>query len=413
MFPRAASLSRAGRVMAGKITSDLLGSVRRGRSLTRSPPSTYRSRVRRATRSSSMAYSRRSSRARASGVRRTSTAAGSHGAQVSKGKKRLTRRGRKKIKVSPKLKAAIKQTVDNNKVRGYFQDNRIDILDPGQLGGQQSVEQFPLRGSSHAGYLFNYDRILHAASRLWNAKAANNNPDVTDANNFDPTNTVIECVKQWWTFRMRNNSSRTATYRIYKCQKKNSSLTNNAITAWSGGLTQMAADGQLLTPANINIMHTGPTLSNQFRTAWKAEEMKIILDPGEWYEFSVSGPCMTYRGQDFYNANVYQPVQKQDIQIIVSSNVDLVGSHTAGVVNNAGYAPDFVAETSQERTYIEGTYHAQLAMPEKVGGVTTAVGTIFQNTNRIRRTVIDEFQPVTFGTAIHRRDEENPVVEAV
>lgn len=305
-----------------------------------------------------------------------------------------------------------------NKVRGYYQDNRIDILDPGQLGGQQSVEQFPRRATVSAGSLFHYDQVLHAASRLWNGKAANTNPSVVDLGNFDPLNTVIEVVKQWWTFRMRNNSTRRATYRIYKCQKKNSVVISDALEAWSQGLTQMVADGQLIMANPFpSAMHTGPTISNQFRQGWKAEEMKIVLDPGEYYEFSVSGPSMTYRGQDFYDAAIYRLNGKQDIQLICSSNVDMVGSHTAGVANNAGYAGDLVAETSQERTYIEGTYHVHMAMPEKVGGVITpiAIGSpqLFQNNNRIRRTVIDDFQPTTFGTGIHRRDEENPVAETV
>lgn len=379
-------------------------------------PKSFRSRSRRPV--SGVGRSRRLATIRRTAVRssasRLSSAGIGHNATVRRGKNRIKLRGRKKIKVSPKLRASIKQVTEGNKVRGYYQDNRIDIIEPGQLGGQQDVEQFPTRGTGRAGYLFHWDRVLHAASRLWNLKGAVLDPNVTDVNNFNADSTVVEVVKQWWTFRMRNNSSRRAMYRIYKCQKRNSSLANNAITAWSAGLTQMNADGQLITTPNFNQMHTGPTLSNQFRTAWKAEETKITLDPGEYYEFSVSGPSMTYRGQDFFNGSTYNNVQKQDIQIIVACNVDMVGTHSGGVAGNAGYAPDsVVAEPAQERTYIEGTYHAHLAMPEKVGGVTTTVGTLFQNSNRIRRTCIDDFQPQTFGTNIHRRDEENPVIETV
>nr|QJI53709.1 MAG: capsid protein [Cressdnaviricota sp.] len=260
-----------------------------------------------------------------SSASRLSSAGLGHNATVKRGKKRIKVRGRKKVKVSPRLKASIMQVTNNNKVRGYYQDNRIDILDPGQLGGQNSVEQFPRRGNPFAGFLFHYDLVLHAASRLWNNKASNTAPLVTDLGNFDPTSTVIEVTKQWWTFRMRNNSSRRVTYRIYKCQKKNSALLPRAIDAWSQGLTQMVNDGQLIMAnPNPSAMHTGPTLSNQFRQAWKAEETKVVLDPGEYHEFSVSGPAMTYRGQDFYEAATYKTVQRQDIQIIVSSNVDMV-----------------------------------------------------------------------------------------
>jgi len=337
-----------------------------------------------------------------------------HGVTVVKGKTKLKRRGKKRMKLSPKFKASVKQVIDNNKVHGYYQDNRIDVIDPGAAAGQQNVEKFPTRTTVSAGYLFQYDRVLHAASRLWNQKAATINPLVTDGGNFAPTDSVIEVTKQWWTFRMRNNSSRRATYRIYKCGKKNSSITSDAYSCWVQGLAQMAADGQLIAGNTIFSMHTGPTLSNQFRTAWKAEEIKFSLDPGEYYEFSVNGPAMTYRGQDFYDAGVYKSVQKQDIQLIVSENVDMVGTHNGGVTGPSGYAPNLGAEAGQERTYVEGTYHCHLALPEKVGGITTAFSTLFQNVNRVRRTCIDDFQNTVFaGNLIHRRDPENPVNEVV
>lgn len=189
-----------------------------------------------------------------------------HSVRVTKGKSRIKRRGKKAMKVPSKLKAQVKQVINSNKVHGYYQDNRIDVIDPGLRGGQQNVEQFPTRGTASEGFLFQYDRILHAASRLWNGKAATVNPLVTDVGNFGANDSVIEVTKQWWTFRMRNNSSRRVDYRIYKCQKKNSSLGSDAYDSWANGLAQMAGDGQLVAGNSIYLMHTGPTLSNQFRT---------------------------------------------------------------------------------------------------------------------------------------------------
>lgn len=412
MFPRRQSMSNIGNAMSQSVARTLLNLGRKRRRVSSdnySGASSYLARGRRRPSSLSVASSRRFTYSR-----KNSKSGVGHNATVTKGKKKLKIRGRKKVKVSPKLKTAIKQVTDSEKVRGYYQDNRIDILEPGLVAGRMAVEKVPTRTANAAGYLFQYDRVLHAASRLWNRKVANLNPDILDADNFAPRDTVIEVVKQWWSFVVKNNSMRRVRYVIYKCQKKNSSIASDAYAAWNNGLTTMQSDGQLVSDPDIGLMHAGPTISNQFRTAWRAEEIKVTLDPGEEYQFSVSGPSMTYRGQDFYDNVTYKPVQKQDVQLIWASYGDIVGTHTGGVTGNAGHAPDTtVDEPTQERTYVESTYHCHIAMPEKVGGVTTAVGALFQNINRVRRTCIDDFQPRVFGTDIHRRDQENPVIESV
>lgn len=336
--------------------------------------------------------------------------------KIVRGKRKIHLKGRKHVKVSANLRKKIVQVTDSHKVHGYFQDNRVDILEPGSLPGQQTVERIPNRTTGYQGYLFNYDRILHAASRLWNGKAANQNPVYTDVNNFNPADSVIEVNKQWWTFRMRNNSQRTATLHFYKCQSKNAVQLSSAFDSWSLGLAQMVADGSMVsTGITTNTMHTGPTTSVQFRAGWRSECTKVILDPGQAYTFSISGPAMTYRGQNFYDQGTYKTVQKQDIHLIVASNVDLAGSEAAigGAAGPAGYVGDAsVPEFAQERVYIEGTYHCNLSMPEKVGGISTAVASIFQNANRVRRVCVDDFQPVAFSALLHRRDEENPITQS-
>jgi len=350
--------------------------------------------------------------------RRLSVPSNPRNPKISKSRKKLKIKGRKRVKVPVKLRRQIMQVSDSNKVHGYFQDNRIEALDPGSLGGKQTVELAPNRTLTQAGYLFTYDKVLHAASRLWNGKGAVQAPAAGDALNFQPRDTVIQVFKQWWTFRMRNNSTRTVTYRIYKCQKKkNSILLNDAYTSWVNGLGDMFNEGQMITNTNQSVLHTGPTLSNQFRAGWTVETLKVEMEPGQTYSFNVNGPAMTYKGSDYYDSAAYRQQQPQDVQLIFSGNVDIVGSHTAGgVVGNFGYVADSsTAQPSMERVYIESTYHCSLAMPEKVGGVTQPVfigSTIFQNTNRVKRVCIDDFEPTIFDL-MHRRDEQNPQAEVV
>jgi len=343
--------------------------------------------------------------------------------RVTRSRKRIKVKGAKRVKVSFKLKRKIQQVTESAKVHGYFQDNRIDLCDPGAFAGGQNVERLPNRTLTFGGYLFNYDRVLHAASRLWNGKAGNISPSIFDPLNFNPNDTVIHVNKQWWTFRMRNNSTRTSSIRVYKCQSKNAVQNADALVQWTAGIQQMGTDGQLIasTPAlSVNTLHTGPTIANQFRKAYKTETITIHIQPGQEYSFSVNGPTMVYRGQDFYDANTYRPIQKQDIQLLWVSNVDMVGTHNASAdtLGAYGYAPDTSvavtpAQQQLEKVYVESTYHCNLSLPEKVGGVlqSNVIGSLFQNGNRVRRTCIDEFGATTGFLFNHRRDEMNPIQE--
>ncbi|ASH99183.1 capsid protein [Chiunvirus melani] len=352
----------------------------------------------------------------AASVKRTQLQGGAteRTARVKRYGSKLKKIGRRRVKVSRKLRAKIIEVTDGNKIQGYYQDNRIDVLDPGALGGRQNVEIFPNRGGAASGYMFNYDRVLHAASRLWNTKAAVQNPVYSDALNFSPNDTVINVEKQWWTFELRNNSTRTATLKFCKMRMKRGCAQTLPYDTWVNGLAQMTTSGELVGGATINTMFTMPTLSTQFKTAYKLEVIKVVLEPGQSYTFNIEGPAMTYHGQDFFDNGTYRPVQKQDTLGFVIEHVDMVGTHATseGAAGNAGFAPDTTeANQAQERVYMRSTYHCRLNMPEKVGGISTAAASIFQNGNRVRRTCVDEFMPTTFATTMHRRDEENPVVD--
>jgi len=365
-----------------------------------------------------------SNRSRRSSIQSNASSYDGHGnpanprtAKVTRTKRKIKNKGRRLVHVSSQLRQKIGRVIDSKAIHGYYQDNRIETIDPGALAGKQQVDRFPnTAAASKGGLLFNYDRVLHAASRLWNGKAPNaSGPDIADVNNFRPEDTIIDVNKQWWTFRLRNNSARTASIRVYTCQKKNSQvLLSDALGSWFNGIAQMVTTGELIgSPSvTVNSLHTGPTLSDQFRAGWKSECRKIQLEPGQEYNFNVEGPKMRYDGKKFYDTSTYTRNQIQDIQMFWAMNADLVGTHAAdGTLNNFGHAPDPAVGGVQERVIVESTYHVSMSMPEKVGGVSTAAGSIFQNGNRVKRVVVDDGQAVTFGTNIHRRDEEDPQSE--
>lgn len=400
-----------------------------GRGIRRAIPSLRGTPVNRRVSISTAGTSRRSSMASSTssfggGSKRVGTSISTRAGQVVKGRKKIKLKSRKVMKVPSKLKTQIRQVVDGNKISGNFQDNRIDLLDPGALAGQQNVERLPNRTLTFGGYLFNYDRILHAASRLWNGKAASQSPSAGDAGNFRPQDTVINVTNQYWVFRLRNNSSRCAYIRLIKCQSKNAVQASDALFAWGNAITQeQTVEGNLIgtPPVLVNTMHTEPTDYTQFRAGYKTEIIKITLDPGQGQTIYIPGPKMTYDGKKFYDNATYKVIQKQDIQLLWVSNVDLVGTHTfAGGTGAYGYAPDgvVVGDSAQERVIVESTYQVSMNMPEKVGGVSTAAASLFINQNRVFRRVVDDFQPVTWTggvepDSIHRRDDENPVQEII
>ena len=93
---------------------------------------------------------------------------------VKKGNRRL--KGTKHVKVSKLFKAKVKECSSANHVYGYFQANfKARILNQPDTN-KTYIDDLAMCPRSLDGSLFSFANVLHAASRLWNGKAANATP---------------------------------------------------------------------------------------------------------------------------------------------------------------------------------------------------------------------------------------------
>lgn len=301
-------------------------------------------------------------------------------------------KGNKKVKVSKDLKMKIQKTIAGNDIYGYFQSNQLENLRATQTRGQD-VRQFPNSGfASYAGMLFDPQRILHCASRLWNRKDANITPLLGDTNNLPSGTTEVKVLKQWWTFRLTNNYSRAIHIRVFKCQSKANQTSTNATDAWSNGLANMFNNGfcrdENNTSVVVNDLYTTPKLSDTFNQFYKMDTITITLEPGQKYDFSVQGPAKEYDFTKFWNGGTYIPYQKDDVSLIWAINTDLAWSNTSAAPGRG------TMQDTSESVFLESTYHCRMSMPENV--LSTFVPAVLTNPiqvaqGRKKSIVIDDF----------------------
>lgn len=328
---------------------------------------------------------------------------------VKKGNRRL--KGTKHVKVSKLFKAKVKECSSANHVYGYFQANfKARILNQ-PVTNKTYIDDLAMSPSSLNGSLFSFANVLHAASRLWNGKAANATPKFDDAGSLDNKTSVINVRRQWCTMRFKNNSTRTIRAKHFLCTPKSQQSLFTANQAWYQGITDMIANTRLIGTPTVtqNHLFTHPKTVDQFNQYFTSSETDYTLEPGQSIEENIEGPSMLYDAGKFWYSGNYCVHQKQDIYSFVVYWYDLcVG--LVPTVNLVGYINE--ASGSTDGLLVQSTYHCQLNMPEPVGwistGVVPAAGPV-QLTNRQKRFCYDEFNTDnTAETAVDREDEQNP-----
>jgi len=374
---------------------------KRGRSTTPRASSTIRgsstnSRASKQSRIASRSRSRTRSRSSVSfggpGITESTSVRSAVGKRT--GGKKLKPKGRKYVKVSKDFKAKVMKATEAGKVAGQFHSTDIGVL-TAALSGQQTTSHQLMPNSSGLNGLFNAKRVLHCVSRMWNGKAVTSTPQIADAGMIQPLQTVIDVKKQWWVYKIRNNSARTICVRMWKCAPKHLQSDVDPIGAWRQSITRAITEGYYITsPATYNdqLLYVKPQLFAQFNQFYKVEEVTMVIEPGQSHEFTITGPSMVYDMKKFYIDNLYQEYQKQDVILLSAVWTDLIGE-TAGVL----VGRDGLNVGDGEVIY-ESQYFCNVVMPETIGwqsgGVMPAAGPVL-NANRTKRYVFDQFERVT------------------
>jgi len=351
------------------------------------------------TREASLSVARQRQRKK-TGVK--SGADAKHTAKVRK-RGKIAVRGRAKVKVSKTFAAKVSKALEVKKVRGYFK-----TINPAGIGltgtdVQMRSDIYP----NVSGKLFSAEQVLHAASRLWNGKAAKSNPLYNDANNLSPADSIIDVISQKWTCHMKNNTDRQIFVKVYKCQPKSLSNNGNPQALWDSGLQAMLTNGQMIgTPAvTINTNELTPAISPEFRANYKTECLTFRFEAGQENSFVIQGPKMVYDMAKFYDNGTFMLYQKQDVLLVIVTMNDLVNDAAGVVVGRPGQL------ITDGLLCMEWIQEVVIAMPETIGwvssGAAPAAGNVL-NVNREPRYCIDQFESTTM-TGIHRVDVDQPM----
>lgn len=343
---------------------------------------------------------------------------------------RITKRERqprvkrkKNVKVSTNFRAKTNVVIAEKKVKGIFVTDQVEFMRIGEFANTQNWAAFPNNDGadpSH-GQLFGFTRVVHAASRMWNDKRAQQIPIINQAqtygsetDNSSLSNYKIDVQKQWWEFSIKNNTHQTLDVKIHQCGHKKNGNYDDPLDILNEGLIFDFNEGNTISAigsgnpnAALNSFTTlvKPELVTPFKNNYSTKSICAILEPGQEYSFTVQGPSMIYEGKKFFSQTavgqalpIYNTKQKNDISLLWQVTTDMGGGwSTTGDTSGYGILPTpFV--TAEDRSHgliIRSRYHAKLLMPEQVGfNHTIAAPTGTVQTMELRKDVIcmDDFK---------------------
>lgn len=317
---------------------------------------------------------------------------------------------KKVVHVPKKLREQIKVVNEPGSVYGSYKEIKNGVLNQTGTGVQNA--DYALQYNQQNNTLFSAHRVLHVASRLFNNKAATVNPQISDVGFLDIFTSTIHVVKQGWIYRLKNNYLRTIYLNVMQVvSKRNASTPNDPLDQWSQELIHAQAEGYIKgTPTILpSTLYSGPKMLQQWNKAFKYDELQITLEPGQTYEFTITGPSMTYRMADFYDglaSNAYIASQKQDVVLMTTYWPDLIvdgNGNTAG--RNA--EPRLKTDTQQGGNVAwEAEYFCNVKLPENAGFTYPAVTVGTQQLGRrINIKVLDTFHTTTDMSNPNREDD--------
>jgi len=307
---------------------------------------------------------------------------------VRKGKA-VKKEGRKKpVKVGKEFRKKVKAVLTSRgpigKHREIVLQSIVKPVDNKQVQAIISPRSF----DGVAGWQFSPTYIAYCYSLLYNKGAYPASP--YDNINHDAIlgyepNMEIHVKEQFYVVRMKNNSARTYTIKLWDISPKSvQQLSYNTLQYMEAELTRTAPSGAPGTnnqegrenPQNVSRTTIGfkPTMITSFNKNFALDETIITLEPGKEYTHKVMGPKdKIYKYNGYYVNGIYRNGQKFVKQTIINLYTDLVGTS----LGLNGRFTDIVS-ADPFGVICETTHYTTIKCPDQTG---------FQNPN-----------PVVFGT---------------
>lgn len=377
-------------------------------------------------------------RKRNDGVSNTASKMGSK--KIRLGKRKLP------LKVSSSLRRKIQKVVNADKAKGHYMHISYYSNTPGVAGppaDQQSFEYMGLitnNGTDTNRILFSPLGVLASVGRLMNPVQvpASFMNDInlatilaqdTIGTKFIPLRTAkINVVSQSCVYRIRNNTGRTVTMKIYCCEPKTIDYSNtvglNPVTVWGTGLNtqdnSLKSTGENPLEVKVETLYSNPRMVQQFRNHYKFTETIVQIEPGKEYNYKVKGPSMMYDFAKYWLDNKFYDKQRFTKQVFFTAYNDLTRT-SLGTVGR--YTDNTVGDPFS--ILIEQTYSIKFTVPDQVGFeyIAPATGTppvvtpaVTDTQNQVRNQVrtcfgIDNFQGAQAGIVQYASDQ-NPIQPA-
>lgn len=227
--------------------------------------------------------------------------------------------------------------------------------------------------------------VNHVASCLFNRKQMTLNPQSTDNNLFTLQHTQIEVLKQSVTFRMKNNTVRNMTIRVFDVSPKGKQLKDvngvDPVEMWFNGF---AAENQILGPpltlpgqvtgVNINnitpnTLYAHPKMCKGFKDNYTIDETIYQLEPGKECIHKLVGKNGLYDYQKYKAPSAsgnYSFINQQSFvkMTFIVFHLDLIATTLA----SQGRYTDII-DNSPIGLIVESTYFTKVKMPDQTGFV--------------------------------------------
>lgn len=269
----------------------------------------------------------------------------------------------------------------------------------------------------YSNWAFDPEDILHAASVLWNNKSdSQGNRIWTNSQNLGIAesagnggnvgisdlklpgrskygmNVKITVKRCHEVYKMKNESQRTITLKIYLCEPRRVGVMGNQTYSmplvdeapatstdlnnigspaqvWDSELRKQKASGMNMSNSIPSQLYNKPNLCPVFNKTYKTDETTVVLEPGQVYDYYINGPTnYTMNFSNFFqgagtDAILYNGVQKFMRYPLFTAYVDLVSDGTT-----SGRYPTTAAGQGFQGIAVERHMKMFLECPSTVGG---------------------------------------------
>lgn len=243
-----------------------------------------------------------------------------------------------------------------------------------------------------------------------------------------PLNIKFTVKHSYEKVRLKNNTERAVTLKLILAAPKvigssttsQVQLTNGAIggvtvndpilaphTMWANALQKQNYENINLNSALVTDLYMSPLKCPELKKHYSFEITTVLLEPGQNYEWTISGPSDFELNYDtFFRNGIYMDMQKFVRYPFYIAYNDLAYGSTSGYGRLTG------GETIQ-KIVMEREMYASFTMPEQVLGthIVKAVGTITTDQANLRRNAYfhEVYAPVDVSAGTATRVEElNP-----